>query len=76
MCHRLVTTPVCGKQKYITCRSIGRFFMLSVTTLPPTLILYLEGVDGRIILKWIFRKWNGRHGLDLSDLGGTGGGLL
>ena len=22
------------------------------------------GVDGRIILKWIFRKWDGGHGLD------------
>ena len=24
------------------------------------------GVDGRIILKCIFEKWNGRHGLDRS----------
>jgi len=22
------------------------------------------GVDGRILLKWIFRKWDGGHGLD------------
>jgi hypothetical protein len=22
------------------------------------------GVDGRIILRWIFRKWVGEHGLD------------
>jgi hypothetical protein len=22
------------------------------------------GVDGRVILKWIFKKWNGGHGLD------------
>jgi hypothetical protein len=22
------------------------------------------GIDGKIILKWIFRKWDGDHGLD------------
>jgi hypothetical protein len=22
------------------------------------------GVDGRITLKWIFKKWDGGHGLD------------
>ena len=27
------------------------------------------GVDGRIKLKCIFRKWDGRHGLDLSGSG-------
>ena len=25
------------------------------------------GVDGFIILRWIFRKWDGGHGLDCSD---------
>jgi hypothetical protein len=25
------------------------------------------GVDGRIILNWIFRKWDGVHGLDSAD---------
>ena len=26
-------------------------------------------VDGMIILRWIFRKWDGWHGLNLSGLG-------
>jgi hypothetical protein len=27
------------------------------------------GVDGGIILKWIFKKWNGGHGVDWSGWG-------
>jgi hypothetical protein len=27
------------------------------------------GVDERIILKWILKKWDGRHGLDCSGSG-------
>ena len=27
------------------------------------------GVDGRIILRWIFEKWNGWHELDRSGSG-------
>jgi len=27
------------------------------------------GVDGSIILRWIFRKWDGGHGLDCSGSG-------
>jgi hypothetical protein len=27
------------------------------------------GEDGRIILRWIFRKWGGVHGHDRSDSG-------
>jgi hypothetical protein len=35
------------------------------------------GVDGRIILRWTFRKWDGRTWTGLSRLRiGTGGGLL
>jgi hypothetical protein len=38
-------------------------------------LLIDPGVDGRIILKWSFRKWDG--GMDWIDLGQnrTGGGL-
>jgi len=31
--------------------------------------LEYPGVDGRIILRWIFKKWNGDHGLNLSGSG-------
>jgi len=37
--------------------------------------LEVPGVDGRIILKWIIRKWDGAHGQDLpgSSYGQVGG---
>jgi len=33
--------------------------------------IHLEdpAVDGRIILRWIFRKWMSRHGLDRAGCG-------
>jgi hypothetical protein len=30
-----------GKERYVTCRPVGKFFMFIVATLPSTLILYL-----------------------------------
>jgi hypothetical protein len=33
------------------------------------MFLWIEGLGGRIILKWIFRKWDEGHGLDLSGSG-------
>jgi hypothetical protein len=26
------------------------------------------GVDGRIVLSWIFKKWNGGEGMHLNDV--------
>jgi len=34
-------------------------------------LLEVHGLDGRIMLRWMFRKWDVGHGL---DGGGTGGG--
>ena len=32
------------------------------------------GVDWRILLRWVFRKWDRAHGLDLSGSQGSDGG--
>jgi len=41
ICFYLQVRGVSGKKRYITCRSIGKSFMLIMATLQSNLILYL-----------------------------------
>ena len=57
----LYVRGVSGKLRYITCRPVGKFFMLIVAALPKTLILYLWAV---LVWQWqnrlcLRRVWNG-----------------
>jgi hypothetical protein len=45
---------------------VERCIRISVSKLREIHHLEDMGVDGRIILKWIFRNWNGGRGLDCS----------
>jgi len=40
--YEFMLSGVSGKERYIICRPIGKYFMLGVTTLPSILILILE----------------------------------
>jgi len=60
-CLRVVSV----KQRYVTCRPIGKFFMLIVATLPSILILYLWAVlawqwYNRLCLSETCLKWQRR----------------